>query len=166
MNKTIGKSEQVQPSTFVLIKEYPHSPKIGTVAVHRHDNQYEYFEGHVAYGIDLNVLKSNPEFWEEQSDLIFLKPNLLVHENETVYGLLPKSMWQCVQRTARHAKSSSAWLWFKTESERDKYKQLNMPTLSINDIEKCFGKEGRIKHDIPLKAIVPALKQYLNNKQS
>jgi hypothetical protein len=51
------------PAAFVLIKEYPLSPKIGTVVVHRHGNQYEYVEGHVTYGIDLNVLKSNPEFW-------------------------------------------------------------------------------------------------------
>lgn len=154
----------VQPATFVLIKEYPHSPEIGTVAVHRHDNKYAYCEGHITHVIDLNVLKSNPEFWKEHNDLIFLKPNLHVHENETVYGLLPKNTWQCIQRTASHAKSSSAWLWFKTESERDMYKRLNMPVLSINDIEKCFTNI-RLS-SIPVEVIVPNVKRYLNNKQS
>lgn len=153
-----------RPSTFVLIKEYPNSPKIGTVAAHTQDNKYRYEDEH-AYGeITIDVLKNSPEFWEEQSDLIFLKPNLLVHENETVYGLLPKNMWQCVQRTAHHASTSSAWLWFKTESERDTYKQMNMPVLSINDVEKCF-MNSRIS-SIPVEVIVPKVKQYLNNKQS
>lgn len=154
------------PSTFTLIKEYPNSPKIGTIAVHIHDNKYSYGAGHITHVIDLDILKSNPEFWQECYDLIFLQPNLHVHKNETVYGVLPKNMWQTSSQPAWHAKSSKSWLWFKTESERDMYKQSNMPVLSINDIEKCFGKEGRIKHDIPLKAIVPAVKQYLKNKQS
>lgn len=62
---------------FELVKEYPTSPKLGTVLVKKPNGWYE-LKNSTSYANQADVIENNPEFWQEiiEKDIERLRHNL------------------------------------------------------------------------------------------
>lgn len=145
---------------YKLIKEYPGSPKLGTIALPYTNNRgkvvhyiVEHPEKYCDYlGIGKTVVEHFYEYWEEVNDNIFW----CVWEKDFIqYDVVLFKAWtpneiECIKEGAdsnRH--------YFKTKEEAEQYIIKNKPCLSLNDVGLILGGLSK-KRDIflELKRIV------------
>lgn len=121
---------------YKLIKEYPGSPKIGTV-VEKESTSYYYREGETRWCIFNNHVEDNPEYWEEVktneytwyivSEDDYKQFDAVLFKKWTVYEI------ECYEEP-------TLFRGFKTREQAESFILYNKPCLSYNDILKMFCK--------------------------
>jgi len=109
---------------YKLIKEYPNSPKIGTV--HTNDYYNNFWKGE-------NFYSKYPEFWEKISISITTEDGGSLEEGEYYYAVDPTT-YEIVPSVVDYNSSSSKWKKFFNIVEARKYVSSKQCCLTIEDV--------------------------------
>lgn len=139
---------------YKLIKEYPGSPELGSIAL-----PYGSFNTDAAHYIvphpkcenaDLAISKdhieNNPEYWENVEELVYMVSSI---------DMAFRNAWEVVEVGSIHYKNTDSKNYFKTKEEAEQYIIKNKPCLTLNDVGLILGGLER-KRDVflELKRIV------------
>ncbi len=136
---------------YKLIKEYPGSPKLGTIAERiskiKSNTSYYYGEGEKRYCIYDHHVEDNPEYWEKFNEYlwyaVFEKPYI---QDDKEYF----SPWNIYMIETLEIQSNDRYL-FKTREEAEEFIIDNKPCLSYTDIMWNFlhnTKKDNVSIDI------------------
>ena len=151
---------------YKLIKEYPGSPKLGTIAEKeskiKSNTSYFYKEGDKRWCLYDYHIEDSPEYWEKVNEnlwYVILEDDF--HYNDGFRDT--KSIcWHVHYVECLNSEDIERELYpsvkkhiFKTEEEADNFITRNKPCLSLNDVSLILGVSNR-KRDIflDLKRIV------------
>lgn len=117
---------------YKLIKEYPGSPELGTIALPYTDSRdrvVHYIVEHTRKDCDYLALpkkhiEDNPEYWEEENDIWWL-----VFTKEVRFFM----HWEPI-RVEGYSYDTKDRRYFKTKEEAEHFILYNKPCLSINEI--------------------------------
>ena len=138
---------------YKLIKEYPGSPKLGTVCEQRINGSSfrYYFEKEQCLGILKYQVESQPEYWEEVNDDVrHIVSTRNYQTNNTLFEeWIVYSIWPNFTSDSNHLN------FFKTKEEAEYFILKNKPCLSLQDVSLILGGLD-VKRDIflELKRIV------------
>ena len=115
---------------YKLIKEYPGSPELGTIAERiskiKSNTSYYYGEGEKKYCIFDHHVEDNPEYWEKVNDnfwwIVFTKKDTVFNPYE------PQLIETCLYQ------SNDSREYFKTKEEAEEFVLYNKPCLSYKDV--------------------------------
>jgi hypothetical protein len=132
---------------YKLIKEYPGSPELGTIAERiskiKSNTSYYYGEGEKKYCIYDNHVEDNPEYWKKVNDnlwwVVFTKEDTIF---ESYYPY-------CLETSIFKAQDSRQY--FKTKEEAEDYILYNKPCLCLNNIRYLLDKEQRSTVELLIK---------------
>lgn len=142
-----GKGVGVKPNmnSYKLIKEYPGSPTIGTIAKEdKIDYVYYYLEKDSHTGIGSSIIENNPEFWKKVEKLFTTEDGIDIFEGDEYYfivlnDILPNN-W-VIQRHRcdwnNQRKPALGKVQFSTKQKAEEYIYLNKPRFSFKDMEKA-----------------------------
>lgn len=140
---------------YKLIKEYPGSPKLGTIAEKeskiKSNTSYYYSEGDKRWCVYDCYVEDNPEYWEKVNEnLWYVVSNRDYQEDNMLF-----QEWFIYSIETCFPKDNGVLLYFKTKEEADNFITRNKPCLSLNDVSLILGVSDR-KRDIflELKRIV------------
>jgi len=125
---------------YKLIKEYPGSPKLGTIVNHAKGwGSYEsYFDGNLVYST--YAIENYPEFWQEIKEPLFTtEDGVDIYEGDWYWYVYPKLKDRAAGNTAKKGfKPSSEYKYFSNRELAEKYLDKNKAKYSEKDIEKAF----------------------------
>ena len=124
---------------YKLIKEYPGSPNLGTVAEKeskiKSNTSYYYREGEKRWCIYDYHVEDNPEYWEKVNDnlwwIVFTKKDTVFNPYE------PHLIETCLYQ------SNDSRQYFKTKEEAEEFIIDNKPCLSYTDIMWNFKENTK-----------------------
>lgn len=140
---------------YKLIKEYPGSPKIGTVVEKeskiKSNTSYYYREGEKRWCIFDNHVENNPEYWEEVNEayLVLLRDGYFLNSFQ-VYK-------------SNTIEPSSHRLYFKTKESAVDFVIHNKPCLNYEEVVGIYIKTLNVDKT-ELNALQNALKQLIETK--
>ena len=118
---------------YKLIREYPGSPKLGTIVEKelRSSVSYFYRSGDKRICVHTTHVENNPEYWEEVNDNIFW----CVWEKDFIqYDVVLFKAWTPIEIECIKEGADKNRHYFKTEEEAEDFILYNKPCLSINEI--------------------------------
>jgi hypothetical protein len=121
---------------YKLIKEYPGSPKIGTVAEKeskiKSNTSYYYSDGEKRWCIYDYHVEDNPEYWEKVNDNLWW---VVFTKEDTIFeSYYPYCLETCVFKT------EDSRQYFKTKEEAEEFILYNKPCLSLNNVRGLLNK--------------------------
>jgi hypothetical protein len=127
---------------YKLIKEYPGSPELGTVAEKeskiKSNTSYYYSDGDKRWCIYDYHVEENPEYWEKVNENLWW----VVTSRDYQTGTTRFEAWYIYKVETCNPKIDGVLNYFKTEQEAEEYILYNKPCISINDIKdnvsECF----------------------------
>lgn len=153
---------------YKLIKEYPGSPKLGTIAEKeskiKSNTSYYYKEGDSRWCIYDYHVEDNPEYWEKVNEYLWY----VVLENDFHYNDgfrdTRSICWHVHYVECLNSEDIERELWtsvkkhiFKTKEEAEEYVLYNKPCLSALDVMKMFNVSINFtlfENSIPLKEFI------------
>ena len=127
---------------YKLIKEYPGSPKLGTIVEKEFDTSFIYIIEESKFGVRYGVLKyhveGNPEYWEE----VIEKRFMVSTEDCYYYGSYE------VLTVSSDFKPKEYEKLFDSRDEAEAYIFYNKPYLSLMDVLISFNKECCVSIEI------------------
>ena len=123
---------------YKLIKEYPGSPKLGTIVNHvKGWGSYEsYFDGDLVYST--YAIENYPEFWQEIKEPLFTtEDGVNLYEGDHYYAVYSTWLYDRIYLTPgnpvifKHTKN------FSTKEKAEKYINKNKAKYSEKDIENA-----------------------------
>lgn len=141
MEKVLG----VKPNmnSYKLIKEYPGSPTIGTIAKEdKIDYVYYYLEKDSHTGIGSSIIENNPEFWKKVEKLFTTEDGVDIYENDKYFPIhkryLDKGTNCIAQKEFKDCiYTHEDFIKFSTKQKVEEYIYLNKPRFSFKDMEKA-----------------------------
>ena len=140
-----GKGVGVKPNmnSYKLIKEYPGSPTIGTIAKEdKIDYVYYYLEKDSHTGIGSSIIENNPEFWKKVEKLFTTEDGVDIYENDKYFPIhkryLDKGPDCIAQKEFKDCiYTHEDFIRFSTKQKAEEYIYLNKPRFSFKDMEKA-----------------------------
>lgn len=140
-----GKGVGVKPNmnSYKLIKEYPGSPTIGTIAKEdKIDYVYYYLEKDSHTGIGSSIIENNPEFWKKVEKLFTTEDGVDIYENDKYFPIhkryLDKGTNCIAQKEFKDCiYTHEDFIKFSTKQKVEEYIYLNKPRFSFKDMEKA-----------------------------
>lgn len=140
-----GKGVGVKPdmNSYKLIKEYPGSPTIGTIAKEdKIDYVYYYLEKDSHTGIGSSIIENNPEFWKKVEKLFTTEDGVDIYENDKYFPIhkryLDKGPDCIAQKEFKDCiYTHEDFIKFSTKQKAEEYIYLNKPRFSFKDMEKA-----------------------------
>jgi hypothetical protein len=115
---------------YKLIKEYPGSPELGTIAERiskiKSNTSYYYGEGEKKYCIYDHHVEDNPEYWEKVNEYLWW---VVFTKEEALFKTYTPYL---IETYAYHKNDSRQY--FKTKEEAEEFILDNKPCLSYNDV--------------------------------
>ena len=154
-----GKGVGVKPNmnSYKLIKEYPGSPTIATIAKEdKIDYVYYYLEKDSHTGIGSSIIENNPEFWKKVEKLFTTEDGVDIYESDDNTNGNGKRLYQVALCNSEdfwndeikpydlvilnnHSMRGNKedFLTFSTKEKAEEYIYLNKPRFSFKDMEKA-----------------------------
>jgi hypothetical protein len=133
-------------SKYKLIKTYPGSPELGTIAERiskiKSNTSYYYGEGEKKYCIYDNHVEDNPEYWEKVNDNLWW---VVFTKEETLFETYKPYL---IEVYGYHKNDSREY--FKTKEEAEEFIIRDKPCLSYNQIA---GHLSSAQRDVVLNLI-------------
>lgn len=143
-----GKGVGVKPNmnSYKLIKEYPGSPTIGTIAKEdKIDYVYYYLEKDSHTGIGSSIIENNPEFWKKVEKLFTTEDGIDIYKGDT-YWFLRKNyepfiptidVAKDINPNFPQIQKHLGFITFSTREKAEEYVYFNKPRFSFKDMEKA-----------------------------
>jgi len=118
---------------YRLIKEYPGSPKLGTICEQRNNKSSfcYFFEGEKNIGIIKDQVENQTEYWKEITNIYYV----VFTKEETSFNC-----WYPYKVEA-YPYDTDCRKYFTLKEEAEEYILLNKPDISINYLEDYYGFE-------------------------
>jgi hypothetical protein len=137
---------------YKLIKEYPGSPNLGTVAEKeskiKSNTSYYYSDGDKRWCIYDYHVEDNPEYWEKVNENLWY----VVSKRNYQEGNMLFQEWFIYTIETCFSKDNGVLLYFKTKEEAEEYILYNKPCLCLNNIRYLLDKEQRSTVELFIKS--------------
>ena len=125
---------------YKLVKTYPGSPKLGTVAEKeskiKSNTSYYYSDGEKRWCIYDYHVEDNPEYWEKVNENLWW----VVTSRDYQTGTTRFEAWYIYKVETCNPKDNGVLNYFKTEEKAEYFILKNKPCLSYNDIKDVLDR--------------------------